>query len=524
MGLFMSNTKELDILLEANKINKNFGNFTANKDIDISILKGEIHALLGENGAGKSTLVKILYGILKPESGTIKINNKETIISSPNIARKNGIGMVFQHFSLFPALTVAENILIALDNKIKFKDLISKIKELSKEWELFIDPLKVVSELSVGEQQRVEIIRCLMQNPKLLIMDEPTSVLTPQEIENLFKILKRLAASGCSILYISHKLEEIIELADKVTILKSGKSIASINAKNTTTKYLAETMVGKEISTLKKTQSKIISEDTALELKNLSKSNNNDFGISLKNINLKVKYGEILGIAGIAGNGQTELMEILSGETICEKEDEIFLDDTPIGLKDITARRKLGIETIPEERTLHATVPNLKINENTFLTYFPKYGANKSLIGRFLNNPDNSLNESENIVKENDVRCPEPNPMASQLSGGNLQKFILGRSLANNPKVAIFSQPTWGVDIGAATAIRQKLLNLAETGKAVIVISQDLEEIFQLSDKIAVLNNGNLSEILSADDISAANIGLLMGGNSITQVGLEIKQ
>ena len=200
----MSNTKELDILLEAKKINKNFGNFTANKDIDISILKGEIHALLGENGAGKSTLVKILYGILKPESGTIKINNKETIISSPNIARKNGIGMVFQHFSLFPALTVAENILIALDNKIRFKDLISKIKELSKEWELFIDPLKVVSELSVGEQQRVEIIRCLMQNPKLLIMDEPTSVLTPQEIENLFKILKRLAASGCSILYISH--------------------------------------------------------------------------------------------------------------------------------------------------------------------------------------------------------------------------------------------------------------------------------------------------------------------------------
>ena len=362
-----------------------------------------------------------------------------------------------------------------------------------------------------------------MQNPKLLIMDEPTSVLTPQEIENLFKILKRLASSGCSILYISHKLEEIIELADKVTILKSGKSIASINAKNTTTKYLAETMVGKEISTLKKTQSKIISKDTALELKNLSKSNESDFGISLKNINLKVKYGEILGIAGIAGNGQTELMEILSGETICEKEDEIFLDDTPIGLKDITARRKLGIETIPEERTLHATVPNLKINENTFLTYFPKYGANKSFIGRFLNNPDNSLNESKNIVKENDVRCPEPNPMASQLSGGNLQKFILGRSLANNPKVAIFSQPTWGVDIGAATAIRQKLLNLAQTGKAVIVISQDLEEIFQLSDTIAVLNNGNLSEILSADDISAANIGLLMGGNSITQNGLEIK-
>jgi len=513
----MSNTKELDILLEANKINKKFGNFTANKDIDISILKGEIHALLGENGAGKSTLVKILYGILKPESGTIKINNEEITISSPNVARKSGIGMVFQHFSLFPALTVAENILIALDQKIKFKDLILRIKELSTEWELFIDPLKIVSELSVGEQQRVEIIRCLMQNPKLLIMDEPTSVLTPQEIENLFKILKRLASSGCSILYISHKLEEIIELANKVTILKSGKSIATIDAKNTTTKYLAETMVGKEITTLKKVQSKNLSKGIALEIRNLNKANTSDFGISLTNINVTVNYSEILGIAGIAGNGQTELMEILSGETICDKEDQIFLDGVPIGFEDITKRRKLGIETIPEERTLHATVPNLKINENTFLTYFPKYNQNRSFIGKILNNPENSLVESEQIIKENDVRCPEPNPMASQLSGGNLQKFILGRSLANNPKVAIFSQPTWGVDIGAATTIRQKLLNLSQTGKAVILISQDLEEIFQLSDKIAVLNNGNLSEVLSANDISAANVGLLMGGNSKSQ-------
>ena len=239
----MKNKKELDILLKATKINKSFGNFKANKDINISIAKGEIHALLGENGAGKSTLVKILYGVLKPDAGTIEIDNKEVSISSPNSARKNGIGMVFQHFSLFPALTVAENILIALDEKIKFRDLISEISKLSKDWELFVDPLKRVSELSVGEQQRVEIIRCLMQNPKLLIMDEPTSVLTPQEISNLFKVLKRLASSGCSILYISHKLEEIIELADQVTVLKSGESIATINAKKTTTKFLAETMV-----------------------------------------------------------------------------------------------------------------------------------------------------------------------------------------------------------------------------------------------------------------------------------------
>ena len=286
----MAIKKEPKILLKASKINKSFGNFVANKDIDISIAKGEIHALLGENGAGKSTLVKIFYGVLKPDTGTIAINDNEVSISSPNSARKNGIGMVFQHFSLFPALTVAENILIALDKKIKFKELISEISKLSKEWELFVDPLKRVSELSVGEQQRVEIIRCLMQNPKLLIMDEPTSVLTPQEISNLFKILKRLASSGCSILYISHKLEEIIELADQVTILKSGKSIATIDAKKTNTKFLAETMVGKEITDLKKTKSMSVTKDTALELKGLNKDKATDFGISLKSINLKVNH------------------------------------------------------------------------------------------------------------------------------------------------------------------------------------------------------------------------------------------
>ena len=229
----MANVKEPDILFKARKINKSFGDFKANIDIDISIKKGEIHALLGENGAGKSTLVKIFYGVLKPDSGTIEINNQLVNISSPQSARTNGVGMVFQHFSLFPALTVAENILIALDQKISFQRLISNIRKLSKEWDLFIDPLRLISELSVGERQRVEIIRCLMQNPKLLIMDEPTSVLTPQEIENLFKILKRLSKSGCSILYISHKLEEIIELANQVTILKSGKCVSTLNAKTT---------------------------------------------------------------------------------------------------------------------------------------------------------------------------------------------------------------------------------------------------------------------------------------------------
>ena len=242
----------------------------------------------------------------------------------------------------------------------------------------------------------------------------------------------------------------------------------------------------------------------------------------MKNINLKVNYGEILGIAGIAGNGQVELMEVLSGEINCEDNDQILLDKLPIGKTNINERRKLGIETIPEERTFHATVPNLTLSENTFLTYFFKYNNTKKWIKNLLNNPQNSLVESKEIIKSNDVRCPETNPLASQLSGGNLQKFILGRSLANNPKVAIFSQPTWGVDIGAATTIRQKLLDLSQSGKAVILISQDLEEIFELSDKICVINAGVLSEIYHVRNITAADVGMLMGGKSKENQKMEL--
>ena len=302
-------------------------------------------------------------------------------------------------------------------------------------------------------------------------------------------------------------------MADQVTILKSGKSIASIDAKKTTTNFLAETMVGKKITQLKK-NIKTNSKNIAFEVKNLNKQKDHEFGISLTNINLHVNYGEILGVAGIAGNGQVELMEILSGEINSEDNDQILLDTMPIGKANINERRKLGIETIPEERTFHATVPNLTLSENTFLTYFFKYNNTKSWITNLLNHPQNSLDESKKIVKNNDVRCPETNPLASQLSGGNLQKFILGRSLANNPKVAIFSQPSWGVDIGAATAIRQKLLDLSQSGKAVILISQDLEEIFELSDKICVINEGVLSEIFDVRDITATDVGLLMGGQN----------
>ena len=502
--------KKSQTLLKAIEITKNFGDFIANDSINIDIKKGEIHALLGENGAGKSTLVKIFYGLLSPDRGKIYFDGIPVNIVNPKNARSFGIGMVFQHFSLFPALSVTENILISLDQRFSKTELEKKIIQTSKKWGLSIIPSKRVAELSVGEQQRVEIIRCLLQNPKLLIMDEPTSVLSPQETKNLFNVLKNLSKSGCSILYISHKLHEIKEIAARVTILKSGKALETIDTKKTSTNNLAEKMVGGKIIKLKENKFSSNNQKLALSVQNLTRKKKNQFGVSLKKINFSLKYGEILGIAGIAGNGQVELMEALSGETTGEKE-EIIFEEKYIGNFKIDARRQIGIEFVPEERNNHATVPDLKLHENTFLTFFGHYTYNKPFTKSIIMNPSQSVLTSKEIEQQNDIRCPYENPMAKQLSGGNLQKFIIGRSFSAKPKIAVISQPTWGVDIGAATIIRQKILNLAKNKKAIILISQDMEEIFELSDKIGVINNGILSKIKNKVDISPTEVGLLMG-------------
>ncbi len=503
--------KNSKTLLKASGLTKKFGSFVANDSINIEIKKGEIHALLGENGAGKSTLVKMFYGLLSPDEGNIKFNNKIVNLLNPKFARTMGIGMVFQHFSLFPALSVSENILISLDEKLTKKQLEKSIINTSKKWGLKVSPSKKVAELSVGEQQRVEIVRCLLQKPKLLIMDEPTSVLSPQEIVNLFKVLKNLSKSGCSILYISHKLHEIKEIASKVTILKSAKVVDTMETKNVSTNILAEKMVGKKIIRLKgKKNLKKLSSNLALSVNNLYRFKKNQFGVTLNNINFTIDYGQVLGIAGIAGNGQVELMEALSGETLGKKE-EIIFENKSIGNSKIEFRRQLGIEFVPEERNNHATVPDLKLHENTFLTFFGYHIFNKSFFNKMFTNPTLSIQASKQIEKKNDVRCPYDNPLAKQLSGGNLQKFIIGRAFQANPKLVIISQPTWGVDIGAANIIRQKILNLASMGKAIILISQDLDEIFELSDSIGVISNGNLSKIKNKKNMTPTQVGLLMG-------------
>ena len=509
----MKNKKKQTSFLEIENLTKKFDDFFANESISLIIQKGEIHALLGENGAGKSTLVKCLYGVIEPTHGKIIINNEHVLINSPKEARSLGIGMVFQHFSLFPNLSVSENILISLDEKITKNQLEKKIVITAKQWGLTIEPTKKVSELSVGEQQRVEIIRCLLQNPKLLIMDEPTSVLSPQEINQLFKVLKKLSDSGCSILYISHKLNEIKQIASRVTILRGGKVVSSTNTSQITTNSMAEKMIGKKIKKVAKVFKKEgYKLSNAITIKNLNRKKLSQFSTELTDINFNVKYGEIFGIAGVAGNGQVELMNALSGETLGEA-DEIIFENKKIGNTSIKYRRNLGLEFVPEERNGHATVPDITLNENTFLTFYNSYSKIKNFTKDILLNSNLSQNDTNAIVKENDVRCPYFNPLANQLSGGNLQKFIVGRSLKAKPKVLIISQPTWGVDIGAANEIRNKLLRLSKKGNAIILISQDLDEIYEISNKISVINNGSLSVPKETSQISATEVGVLMGMN-----------
>lgn len=532
-------------LLQATGLTKRFGNFVANDNVSVSIAGGSIHALLGENGAGKSTFVKMLYGALAPDQGQLVWQGKPCQITSPKIARQLGIAMVFQHFSLFPALTVAENIALALSGDLAPASLAERITRAADHWGLEIDPWQPVAELSVGESQRVEILRCLLQDPKLLIMDEPTSVLTPQEAEKLFTVLRRLAAEGCAILYISHKLEEIMALAERATILRGGKLVADLIPAKTTTRAMAETMVGRSVdwierqdrqNTAKQQTAETAGTDTVLEISHLSRPRDTAFGTSLDDICFNLKRGEILGIAGIAGNGQEELMAALTGEWLCPAGTGLPQSaETPIKTNPGTAvatislegialdragpsmRRSLGMELVPEERNGHATVPDMRLSENTFLTRWGNTPDRPEMkptgwLKLQLRHAGESLDESRRIIAEHDVRIPCEDPLANQLSGGNLQKFIMGRSLNAAPKVAIIAQPTWGVDVGAATAIRRSLLQLADAGTAILLISQDLEEIFSLSDRIAVLNQGRLSPPQPTAEVDAEKVGLLMGG------------
>ncbi len=500
--------KAPEYLLEAIDIVKVFGTLRANDGVTLRVAPGEIHAFLGENGAGKSTLVKMIYGSLHPTSGTIKWMGKEVVIPNPNAARKLGIGMVFQHFSLFEALSVAENISLAMPGKFDLATLSKNVAQVSKDYGLPLNPSATVADLSVGERQRIEIVRCLLQEPKLLILDEPTAVLTPQEADQLFVTLKRLASEGCSVLYISHRLEEVKRLCHNATILRHGKVVASCDPAKETAASLARLMVGGDVHTVR--AAKAPKEGAVrFSLRNASLEADGPFSVELKTINLDVRGGEVIAIAGVAGNGQSELFDAISGERPLPRNDAILIDGVPCGTIGVTERRKLGAAFVPEERLGHGAVPAFPLSENVVLT---RHSDDASLAVKGLLNRSKANDIADRVIKTYDVRKGKPDPEARSLSGGNLQKFVMGRELDRKPKVLVVNQPTWGVDAGAAATIRQALVDLARSGSAVVVISQDLDEIFELADRVAVISRGQLSEAHPAHEMTAEKIGLLMAG------------
>ncbi|MCZ4092898.1 ABC transporter ATP-binding protein [Sinorhizobium psoraleae] len=499
-------------LLAVSNLTKLFGSFAACNAINLQIEPGEIHALLGENGAGKSTLVKMLFGVLAPTAGEIAWQGEPVRIASPSDARKLGIGMVFQHFSLFEALTVAENIALSMDRNVSLARVADEASRLSHAYGLPLDPKAHVADLSVGECQRIEIVRALLQNPQLIILDEPTSVLTPQEADRLFETLQKLKAEGRSVLYISHRLEEVQRICDRATVLRHGRVTGACDPRAETPASLARMMVGSDVAPVTP-EGTNIKGDVQLEARHLSVAARTPFAVSLKNICLKVRAGEVLAIAGVAGNGQSELFDALSGEYPVADDNAVQIRQRPVGTRNINARRLMGASFVPEERHGHAAVAALSLSDNLVLAR-NQSDKRAFLGGGFLKIIRQSAVKAatKRISEAMDVRKSGEDPPAGSLSGGNLQKFIVGRELDRQPSVLVVNQPTWGVDAGAASRIRQALVDLAKAGSAVLVISQDLDEIFEVATEIAVISEGRLSDPYPAWELSREKIGLLMGG------------
>jgi general nucleoside transport system ATP-binding protein len=503
----VSDSVKVQPLLQAVRIAKRYADFLANDSIDLDLFPAEIHALLGENGAGKSTLVKIMYGLIQPSAGELRWMEQRTVLAGPSQARALGISLVFQHFSLFENLTVAENVALGLPPSEPLAAMSERLAETARRYGLPLQPRREVWRLSVGERQRIEIVRALMQSPKLLILDEPTAVLTPQEADQLFTVLERLRNEGRAILYISHKLEEVKRLCDTATILRGGKKVATCDPRHETAASLARMMVGSDIGEVK-----AVSEGAAtaprLVIQRLSLEPDDPHGTRLDDVSLEVQGGEIVGIAGVAGNGQDELFSALSGERVSSADGAITIDGKPVGKAGVTERRRAGAAFVPEERLGHGAAPRMKLSENALLTGHAASGMVKR---GFINRPQ-TLAVVDRTTEKFDVRKGKRDPEAASLSGGNLQKFVVGREILREPGVLVASQPTWGVDAGAAATIRQALIDLAGRGSAVLVISQDLDELTEIADRIAVMFHGRLSAPLAAADATREKLGLLMGG------------
>ncbi|TPO10000.1 ABC transporter ATP-binding protein [Mesorhizobium sp. B1-1-5] len=493
-------------LLSLRGISKSYGQIHANRDIDLDVAPRSIHAILGENGAGKSTLMKLIYGVEQPDAGMATWKGAPLALASPADARRKGIGMVFQHFSLFETLTVVENIRLVVPKGKS--DLAEHIRALGRDFGLEVDPLAHVHALSVGERQRVEIIRCLMTEPQLLILDEPTSVLPPQSVDKLFETLRRLRDGGVSILFISHKLEEIRAVCDRATILRGGRVTGHVDPRDHDAHDLARMMIGRDMPQPMPVLAHSGGEKR-LEIVGLDHQPDDPFAVPLCDVNLTVRAGEILGIAGISGNGQSELAALISGETVLprQKSNCIYMMGKDVGALDTAARRRLGFAFVPEERLGRGAVPEMSLVLNSLLTAHP-FG----LLKRGLVDTARAKAFTENCIRQYDVRTPGSEAEASALSGGNLQKFIVGREIMLSPKLLFVAQPTWGVDIGAASAIRRRLVALRNEGMGILVISEELEELFELCDSIQVIHQGRLSPPLVTRDTRPEEIGRYMIG------------
>jgi simple sugar transport system ATP-binding protein len=478
----------------------------ANDAIDMTIYPGEIHAVLGENGAGKSTLMKAIYGVVKPDRGRILWNGRPIVIENPAHARKLGIGMVFQHFTLFETLTVTENIALAMDDYGSLDTLAERISKVSVRYGLPLDPGRLVHSLSVGLQQRVEILRCLLQKPKLLIMDEPTSVLTPQAVRTMFETLRRLAADGCSILYISHKLDEIMELCHRATIIRSGRVTGYAQPADETAASLARMMIGKDLPVCSR-ERPVTSGRECLRVSNLSTQSADPFGTNLTAVNFSVREGEIVGIAGISGNGQQELLYCLSGERPVEDEAAISIYNKPVGHLDPDERRNKGLGFVPEERLGRGAVPGMSLTCNSILTAH-RHGMVRNGLLKFRKAAD----FAQQCITDFTVKCGSGEDPITSLSGGNMQKYITGREILQTPKLLIVSQPTWGVDVGAANIIRQAMIDLRNNGSAVLMVSEELDELFEICDRLIVLAQGRVSPSLQVNETNKEEIGLWMSG------------
>ena len=494
--------------LKISNISKIYPNCIANDNISLQFKSGKIYALLGENGAGKSTLVKILSGIIRPDSGEVFLNKIKIKLNSPIDAKKNKIGMVFQHFNLFETLSVFENLSIVSNEDNK--DLKIRIYEILKKYNFSIDLDVPVLNLSAGQKQKVEILRCLLKSPKVIIMDEPTSVLTEQETGELFTSLKKFCEEGILIIYITHKLKEVLSLCDEVAVMRKGKVVSVSQTKNEKLETLANKMVGQKLSKINKKINNFKIKDEIFKVKNLNFYSDDPFETNLFNINFSVKKGECLGIAGISGNGQNELFQILSGEIITPDTSIVFRDKEIAKLNPKQSREYL-MAFSPEDRISQAAVPELKIYENVALNNF----KSSNFFVNGLVNEKKIKEHSKKILSDFSVNTDNVELRSQFLSGGNLQKLILGRELITAPELLICYNPTWGLDVGAINYIHETLIKINHQEKSTILISTDTEELLKLSDRIAVIYKGKLSKFMTSDEVTPERLGVLMGGGSV---------